>query len=493
MATAVRGRVIRSSTKAPLIGITVEAINVSTGVSAGSDETDSQGFFNVNGLTDASYFPRPLVYGQDWDIQSDLNVLVGGSLYLPDETTTPRVQVTNADHGGIVGLGSGHTYDDTDGTGTYHFRLSQVDGKAYFGGGNATLDADGITLTSNATLNITAAHTDNSAYTPVNVSITKTGTGSLAGNDTLITTSGASAQGEIAGTRGRVTTTGSGGVTSINAVSGLLTSSGSAGTLVTANASSFSVTLEDAENITEAYGSQIIVTKTGGTGTITDAVGARILVDTGTNQKGILIAGPSSGANNYAIYSSATAQSVHAGNLRIGSTTAPTAALDVTGNIVVSGNVDGVDVSAHTHTGAGTNGAQLTNSALNITYSAFTFTIVGGGGVGNGTTTARYTQIGKTVIGQMDLVFGTTTALPVGVLQFSMPVTAATSTGGLADVGTFWAYDASVGTFATGVVYAPSTTAFGFIQGGTGVYTNTVPWTWTTSDQIHIEFEYEAA
>jgi hypothetical protein len=108
--------------------------------------------------------------------------------------------------------------------------------------------------------------------------------------------------------------------------------------------------------------------------TITNQHGIRIADQTqGTNNYGITSL-VSSGTNKWNIYASGTANNAFAGNVRIGSTTAPTNALDVTGAMTVSGNVTLGDASTDTVTvngymgvgGAGTSGRgiQIVNTAL---------------------------------------------------------------------------------------------------------------------------------
>jgi hypothetical protein len=82
-----------------------------------------------------------------------------------------------------------------------------------------------------------------------------------------------------------------------------------------------------------------------------------------TNQHGLYVADQTQGTNNYGItslvssgtnkwniYASGTANNAFAGNVRIGSTTAPTNALDVTGAMTVSGNVTLGDATTDTVT-----------------------------------------------------------------------------------------------------------------------------------------------
>lgn len=85
---------------------------------------------------------------------------------------------------------------------------------------------------------------------------------------------------------------------------------------------------------------QILVTNGG---TLTNAYGVYIATNTQsgstiTNNYGLFMQEQTQGATDWAIYSEG-GQSAHAGNLRIGSTTAPTVALDVTGAVTISGNV----------------------------------------------------------------------------------------------------------------------------------------------------------
>lgn len=329
MATAIRGRLVRQTTKQPLQGIIIEAINATTGVAASSTTTtDTEGFYSLTGLTDATYFANPLVAGDDWIIQPDTNVLFGGAIYIPDDTTTPRVQITNADFGGIVGLDTGDTYDDSDGSGTYQFLLSQNDGKAYFGAGAAVLDSTGITVTGDSTFNITGSVTTGSAanYKAINEVITGTigNAKSITGIFQSITHNTTDTSGGVRGFYADITANAN--LTSVTNLNAAVTvaSGKTVGTYIGANVGTLS-----AGNITDGYGFAASLTVGGGTtirGFVVSALSGA------TNNRGIEIAAPSSGANNYAIYSSATAQSVHAGNLRIGSTTAPTAALHVTGD-----------------------------------------------------------------------------------------------------------------------------------------------------------------
>jgi hypothetical protein len=97
-----------------------------------------------------------------------------------------------------------------------------------------------------------------------------------------------------------------------------------------------------------AYGLFVDNAGLGAGSTITNATGLFIQDQTvGTNNFGVQSA-VSSGTNKWNIYASGTANNAFAGNVRIGSTTAPTNALDVTGAMTVSGNTTLGDASTDT-------------------------------------------------------------------------------------------------------------------------------------------------
>jgi hypothetical protein len=118
--------------------------------------------------------------------------------------------------------------------------------------------------------------------------------------------------------------------------------------------------------------------------------------------------------------------------------------------------------------------------------------------IGNGTVTARYQQIGKTINVYWKLVWGSTTSVTAYPI-ISFPATAA---HGDFLTGTAQLTDNSAGSTVMGFVYQelgkagfqPSYTTsnttyttLGFITG------NTLPFTWTTSDVMICTFTYEVA
>jgi hypothetical protein len=115
--------------------------------------------------------------------------------------------------------------------------------------------------------------------------------------------------------------------------------------------------------------------------------------------------------------------------------------------------------------------------------------------VGNAAINATYKQIGKTVIYQVLLNFGSTSSIS-GNVSFTFPVTsktAETHNGNVVfnDVGVNWFIGMLSDTSTTGAnVVAVNT---GGTYGSQSVLSSTVPFTWTTNDKIKISGTYEAA
>lgn len=117
--------------------------------------------------------------------------------------------------------------------------------------------------------------------------------------------------------------------------------------------------------------------------------------------------------------------------------------------------------------------------------------------VGNGTQVAKYVKIGRTVHFAWSLVFGTTTALGSGAAP-GLPVQAASSGVWLCGA---YLLDSGVQDYTCNARIQPNGTSARItlgittgtaITGGGGI-TGTVPWTWTTNDQIQVSGTYEAA
>ena len=112
---------------------------------------------------------------------------------------------------------------------------------------------------------------------------------------------------------------------------------------------------------------------------------------------------------------------------------------------------------------------------------------------GNGTQTARYTQVGKLVVAEYALVFGSTSAMGTNP-NVSLPVTAVVLGGNENNRGSGEAHDDSVGTrIALAVRATPTVAALHYLNPAYTGITATAPFTWTTSDVIQFTITYEAA
>lgn len=105
----------------------------------------------------------------------------------------------------------------------------------------------------------------------------------------------------------------------------------------------------------------------------------------------------------------------------------------------------------------------------------------------------RYGRINKTVFGNVAINFGTSGALPgTGFYFVTVPITAQAS-GTL--IGQGYIFDASTSLVRHVVALMDNTTRMGlWIDNATNfAVAATNPWTWSNSDQIRVQFEYEAA
>lgn len=129
-------------------------------------------------------------------------------------------------------------------------------------------------------------------------------------------------------------------------------------------------------------------------------------------------------------------------------------------------------------------------------WTSFTPTVTSGLTVGNGTWTAKYRTIGKTVFAYYRFVFGSTSAV-TGAPVFSLPSTA--SNGYSLMYGQILYYDSGVarysgigelGNAGSLVLQAISTTGNYAVQTALSA---TVPFTWGTNDEINVAVVYESA
>lgn len=128
---------------------------------------------------------------------------------------------------------------------------------------------------------------------------------------------------------------------------------------------------------------------------------------------------------------------------------------------------------------------------LSDPWDAYTVTWSSSGtapAIGNGLLSGFVKQVGKWIRGRIFLDYGTTTTAGTGTWQFTLPATSAVGRGSL---GTAVCYDGSV--LYPRLVY----------QNGTGTLVvsdmtptrigATNPFSWNSTSELNINFEYEAA
>ena len=120
--------------------------------------------------------------------------------------------------------------------------------------------------------------------------------------------------------------------------------------------------------------------------------------------------------------------------------------------------------------------------------------------IGNAVVVARYTQIGDTVIAYLSAVLGNTSSVDSTPVSVSLPVTEATSysDGGSDPIGLAYFIDATSSDFNGRVALFNDKVVLQVFNASATSSTNTnlnttVPFTWTTSDEIRTHFTYEAA
>lgn len=117
--------------------------------------------------------------------------------------------------------------------------------------------------------------------------------------------------------------------------------------------------------------------------------------------------------------------------------------------------------------------------------------------VGDGTLTAKYTKVGKTVRGFVNLIFGSTTSISSSV-SLTTPSTMANNLTWM-PMGLVRMVDEGTDTYAGAVSVLTATTMLVQVNTANATYSDyntisgSVPFTWTTSDRLIIEFCYEEA
>lgn len=118
--------------------------------------------------------------------------------------------------------------------------------------------------------------------------------------------------------------------------------------------------------------------------------------------------------------------------------------------------------------------------------------------VGNGTVTARYSQTGKTIVCQVKIVFGTTTAVSGGV-TVTTPTTISSNYDYASILGQGFYLDTGTAAYAGVAIFNNTTTIELDILGTGSTYataaalSSTVPFTWGNGDKLFFSIVYEAA
>jgi len=113
--------------------------------------------------------------------------------------------------------------------------------------------------------------------------------------------------------------------------------------------------------------------------------------------------------------------------------------------------------------------------------------------IGNGSISGNYQQINKWVVGQIFIICGSTTTYGSGFYRFSVPVNISVNASTMAYLQLL---DGSAGYSAyigMGIPVISGGNTIEFRTHGAGTFTPTVPITMANTDQIRIQFIYEAA
>jgi hypothetical protein len=164
-------------------------------------------------------------------------------------------------------------------------------------------------------------------------------------------------------------------------------------------------------------------------------------------------------------------------------------------DVIFDGNVDAASISID-----GVDIFTAIPSPDLTAWTSYTPTITADGGgfsLGNGTSSGRYKQLGKTVHFYAKLVYGSTTSPGSGHWNFSLPVQAQSSnftfSASILDDGAAWYggigngnYTGSTTSFAVNVTNPNHNVASWVVVGNGG------PFIWGTADNITISGSYES-
>lgn len=117
--------------------------------------------------------------------------------------------------------------------------------------------------------------------------------------------------------------------------------------------------------------------------------------------------------------------------------------------------------------------------------------------LGDGTVSASYTTVGKTVIYVGRVVLGTTSSMGTQPI-ISLPVTSIAYTGGVT-LGCVYVQDLGTGEYDGLAIWRSTTTSHLWVKSSGGAYVgisniqSTVPMTWTTGDNFSWSIIYQSA
>jgi len=240
-------------------------------------------------------------------------------------------------------------------------------------------------------------------------------------------------------------------------------------------------------------------------------------------QDGVALAGRAGGTSSYEVTLQPTTltadrtltlpdvagTAITTGNLSSITSTGTLSSLTVTGDVTVDTSTLKVDstnnrvgvVNASPAYALDVTGDINASSALRIggtavgTWTTFTPTWTAtttNPAIGNGFIGGSYTRVGKLIVGNAYVIAGSTTTYGAGAYLLSLPVAGSVQLG---TVGSASLLDASGGYIAYhGTSIFNSSTQLEFrIGNGLGLFSPTVPVTMADSDQLRIDFCYEAA
>lgn len=154
-------------------------------------------------------------------------------------------------------------------------------------------------------------------------------------------------------------------------------------------------------------------------------------------------------------------------------------------NANFSGLADGSEILAGAITNAKLNTTAGELGGVWLTYNPISSGIT----IGNGTSTGRYTSIGKTVIFTINVTFGSTTTTS-GLFTFAVPKTSANQSQQTAFAA--WGIDTGV-SFYTGVGRLAANASTFTVNRTNDTWQATAPFTWGNTDAITISGSYESA